>query len=123
MSETFRQDITFKQGADWEETWAWVDEAGTLVNTSGYVVVIDIRDEPGSTLLLQASTTNGLVTVGKVNEGTDNEYNIKVNVPGATTAAVEDFGKGVWDMKITDLTGRIRYLVDGYVRYRPQVTI
>jgi hypothetical protein len=111
MSETFRQDITFKQGADWEETWAWVDEAGTLVNTSGYVVVIDIRDEPGSTLLLQASTTNGLVTVGKV------------NVPGATTAAVEDFGKGVWDMKITDLTGRIRYLVDGYVRYRPQVTI
>jgi len=116
-------DLVFESGTTWERTIGWKDSAGTLIDTAGYTAKMHIRATvDASTVLLELSTANGLITVGRVNTGTANEYNLKFSVPPGTTGPVVDFGKGVWDLEVTDATGRLTRLLQGFCWYSPQVT-
>ena len=115
-----RLDLVFKAGTTWERTVEWIDEAGTFVDTAGYAATLQIRANIDDDLpALEISTDNGMITVGKVNEGTADQYNLKWSVPPAMTEAVEDFGKGVYALKVTDNTGRDTRLLEGICRYSP----
>lgn len=118
-----RLDILFEAGTTWTKTIAWKDAAGTLVDTTGYGVKMQIRANVDDELpALEMSTANGLITVGRVNYPGVNEYNIKWSAPPGTTDAVEDFGRGVYDLEVTDGLGAITRLINGFCFYSPQVT-
>lgn len=118
-----RYDWLFEPGTTVERTLAWRDAANILVNTTGYGARMQIRQTADAvTALVDASTANGMMTVGRVNLGTANEYNVRWSIPPNVSGAVADFGKAVYDLEITDQTGRITRLLQGYVRYSPEVT-
>lgn len=123
MATTFRDDLDFPAGTTWKGTYAWVDEAGTLVDTAGYTALMQIRAAiDDAAPALELSTANGYITVGRVNTGTANQYNVKWSVPASITAAVADFGKGVWSLEITDGIGEVRRLVGGFIWYSAEAT-
>ncbi len=123
MATYARDDIDFIAGATWDDVWKFYDDAGTLIDTALYSAVLQIRSLDLATLYFTASTANGYLTVGRVNTGTANEYNLRINAPAAVTAAVPDFGKGIYALEVTDSLGAVPVIVGGIVRFVADVVI
>lgn len=117
MATYARDDIDFVAGATWDDVWKLYDEAGTLIDTALYTAELQIRSFDLATLYFTASTANGYLTVGRVNTGTANEYNLRINAPASATAAVPDFGKAVYGLEVTDSLGAVPLVVGGIARY------
>lgn len=117
-----RLDLIFEPGTTWSKTVAWRDAASTLIDTAGYQATLEVKgDVSDAAPLLTLSTANGGVTVGRVATGTPNEYNLKWTAPPSATSLIADFGKGVWALEVTDNTGVVTRLIEGFCFFSPRV--
>lgn len=94
-----RYDIEIEQGVTFIRKLQWKDEAGDIVDLTGYTARAVIRETYDSSAILTMTTENGRITLGEVTEGSYT-YNILIEIDSADTAALTDWGKGVWDLKL-----------------------
>ena len=108
--------LTIEQGATWELTITWNDDAGAPIDVTGYSAVATVKDTFGGTTLVSASTAAGTITNGGA-AGT-----FAIVVPHATTAALEAPNRGVWDFEVTSPSGTRTRLLEGKAKITPEVT-
>lgn len=112
------------QGAEWYrmflftytddgETWeTWPDDTYDGVMT----VKADYDSEP----IIEATTDNGMVTVGE--QGTDpHKYTIQIALPSSVTEALEPWGRGVWDLFVIDSLGHRTMVCKGIAELKRMV--
>lgn len=138
-----RQDLIFEIGADspFPCQFKWAIEDGTLVDLTGAIIKMEIRENIGSDIILMLSTANGKITI---TESTTINLNISaVDVTdelitnlkrfGSVTAGVieglsEDIvvsAKGYlasYDLKITQTDGIVTRLLFGDVCFSQEIT-
>lgn len=109
-------DITIQQGGTFNLILIWQDQNGNAVNLTGYSADMRIKSSAGaSTTLHESSTSNGEITLGA-----STGY-ITIIIAAATTAAF-NWLSAVYDLKMTDGSGNIIYLVGGAAVLNAQVT-
>jgi len=109
------------QGADWRREMLLSYEDGTIWPTSGYTGRMMIRADYDSPVLLDCTTTNGRIEVG-IQGTAPYQRNIAITLTAATTAALSDWGLGVWDLELTDSTGHVFRVYFGRAALNRQVT-
>ncbi len=111
-------DLTIIQGDDflWNFGFKYYDFATSslkLLNTAGWSAKLKVRtDFDSATVLLEMSTANSRATVG-IQGTAPNQYNLSLFCPNAVTAALTDWGQGVWDLKLVDGTGHEQMVMFG----------
>lgn len=111
-------DITIQQGGTFNLILLWQDQNGNAFDLTGYSADMQIRASAGaSTILHEASTTNGEITLS-----TNGKGSITIIITAATTALF-NWLSAVYDLKMTDSLGNIIYLVAGAAVLNAQVTI
>lgn len=119
MIKTARADIEFKAHTTWEGVALLVDGANAPIDTAGFQARMCIRPSYADAVVLECSTANGRMSVGLDD---DDATNLRWSVPPSVTALVPDFGKGVYDIVITDNTGRVGRVLAGFCWYSDQAT-
>lgn len=123
MTGAFYDELYIRPGETFTAVYALYDETGALIDTAGYAVRMQVRatvDDP--TPLLDLSTANGTIAVGRLNAGSASESNLRIVVPPSSTAALPDFGRGVFDVVSTDNAGVVTPEIYGLAIYWPAVT-
>lgn len=109
-------DITYQVGGTFKMIMTWQDQNGNPVDLTNYTADMKIKPSTGSsTVLHESSTTNGEIVLGGT-AGT-----ITITTTAATTAAFS-WITAVYDLKMTDGSGFVTYLVAGKAMLNPQVT-
>ena len=122
-----RKDITIKKNADFMFALCIIerDELGvaTVVDTDGWIVKLQVREEPdaASTVIAEASTANGYITVGIVGDPGE-EVNIDVKIPKTVTAAITHEGTAGYDLRVQYPDGSVEYLAEGLAYLQPAFT-
>lgn len=122
-----RKDITIKKNADFGLAITVVerdeDGAAFVVDTTGWVVKMQVRELPYSTspVLMEASTANGRITVG-INGDPGEEVNIDILVPASVTNGITFEGTAGYDIRVTYPGGRVDFLAQGYAYLQPAYT-
>lgn len=109
--------ITIEQGATFNPVLTWKDQAGALINLTGYSARMQIRptvDDAGIPFV-DATDLNGKLVLGGV-AGT-----ITLNIPATDTAALV-FSEAVYDLEVEDASGVVTRLLKGDVYLSPEVT-
>jgi hypothetical protein len=85
--------IVADQGATWYLTITY-EQGGNPINLTGWSARLQVREGPGSVLLIDASTANGRITLG------GSTGNIAIVVPASVMATVL---AGTWqyDLQVT----------------------
>lgn len=109
------------QGADWRREMLLTYSDGTNWDTSGYTGRMMIRADYDSPVLLDCSTANGRIEVG-IQGTAPNQRNIAITLTAAATAALVDWGVGVWDIELTDATGHVVRVCGGQAALSREVT-
>lgn len=109
------------QGADWRREMLLTYSDGTNWNTSGYTARMMIRAGYDSPVLLDCTTANGRIEVG-IQGIAPYQRNIAITLTAAATAALTDWGLGVFDLNLTDTTGHVIRVYEGSVALNRQVT-
>lgn len=114
---TTRYDIEVQQGAKFTlNVQARNKSDNSVLNLVGYSGKMQIRDAPGGSLLMEASTSNGFLTINGP-AGT-----VMINVPATTTGPMT-WNTGVYDLEVsTTLADPIR-LLEGYAALSLEVTV
>lgn len=108
-------DITIQQGGTFNLILQWQDQNGNRVNLTGYSADMKIKPSPGSsTVYHESSTTNGEITLNA-------NGLITIIIAAATTAAL-NWISAFYDLKMTDGSGNVIYLVAGAAYLNAQVT-
>lgn len=108
------------QGADWRREMLLSYEDGTIWPTSGYTGRMMIRADYDTPVLLDCTTANGRIEVG-IQGVSPNQRNIAITLTAATTAALVDWGLGVWQIALTDSTGHVVSVYEGRVTLKRRV--
>ena len=109
-------DIAIEQGSTFYFTVNAKNRDGTIKDLTGYTAEMQIRhDMESSEILVDASTTNGLITIIGV------QGQVNIIIPGATTAGY-DWHNGVYDLKVDNGAADVVQLVHGNVALNKQVT-
>lgn len=110
----FQVNLELNQGEDWADEYLWeIDDEP--VDLTGSTAKMQLRRVPGGSLVLEASTTAGTLTLGGV-AGT-----IAVNIPAATMSGLK--GQGVYDLEITFASGRVHRFMEGTFKMKTEVTV
>ena len=118
-----RHDIVIDQGATFKY-WFAVEVDGVVQNltTAGYTVGrLTIRDTYGGTALVTLTTDNGGVVISYETSVDGLQNSGYWYMSPATTAALTDWGDGVFDFEISDGSDVIRGLT-GTAILNPEVT-
>lgn len=108
--------IIVEQGATFQLNITWKDEAGVVIDITGYTARMQVRaTKAATTVLLAATTENGYITLGGV-AGT-----VAISVPASVTAALS-FVRAVYDLELISSTGIVTRLVQGGVCLSKEVT-
>lgn len=119
-----RYDLTIEQGATLKRWFRLVYPDGTVVNlaTPGYTTGrLTIRDEYGGTEILALTTANGGVSLTYEADADGAFWSGFIYASAASTAALDDWGDGVYDLEISDGLDVIRVL-QGVARLSPEAT-
>ncbi len=112
------KDLTIYQGASFQRAWKLQDKDGDPVNLAGWSGVCHIREKvKDSEFLLEASTENGRLTIYEE----DGYYFYGLNLAPQHTQIL-DIKKGVYDIKLEDVTGDKVRIQEGKVTVSPAVT-
>lgn len=109
--------FTLEQGATFRRVITWRDDDGNLVNLTGYTARMQVRRIPGDTTLLELTTANGRISLGG-SAGT-----ITLLVTAAVTAALTKWPSAVYDLELIDGSGTVTRLLEGKMRFSPEVTV
>lgn len=105
-----------EQGATFDITLTCRDEAGVLVDLTGYTARMQIRaNKKATTTLLELTTENDRIVMGGA-AGT-----IQLVLPATVTAAI-DWTRGVYDLEIVNADGFVQRLWQGDVEVDKEVT-
>lgn len=111
-----KKKLLIEQRAAFKLNLTWKDAKNKPVNLTGWTARLQVRPEFGSsTVLLDASTDNGRITLGGV-AGT-----IAVVVSDEVTKDLA-FESAVYDLKMTPPDGESIRLIEGTVALSPGVT-
>lgn len=107
-------EMVIPQAADYNLVLAIVQTASprVLLNFSGWTAVARVRAEYGGSVLIEMTTSNGGIDLSTQGTSPDN-YNCHIYIPSATTAILNDWGTGVWDIRFRDSLGRAYKWVAG----------
>lgn len=111
-----RLDLYIHQGATYNHTWVYLDEAGAPINITGYTARLQIRaTQAATTFLYEATTANGAITIsGALGE-------VRLKIPAATLSAWT-WTTGVYDLELEGLLLETDKLSWGRVRVKPEIT-
>lgn len=113
MSLPNRYDLTINQGETLKRWYAVRYPDGSLANlvTAGYTIGrLTIRDTYGGTEQLVLTTSNGGVSVTQEADANAVTWSGYIYASPATTAALTDFGEGVFDLEIDNGSDVIRVM-------------
>jgi hypothetical protein len=110
-------DITIEQGATFKLVLTWKDDAGALMDLTGYTARMQVRPSIADTNppLLNLTTENGAITLGGATGL------VTVIAAAALTTAITN-KKGVYDLELVDATGFVTRLLQGAVAFNFEVT-
>lgn len=114
-------DLVIEQGTDVSLGFALKLDDGTLLDTAGYTARAKVRATYAGPVLLDLSTANGRLTVG-IQGTVPNQWNLQLTVDHGTTAALTDWGLGVWDCEIVDPMGNVKRVLEGAAALSREVT-
>lgn len=105
--------LTIEQGTTFEKRLTWRDKNKRPVSLTGYTARMQIRPSVAATeVILELSTSNGRIVIGA--SGT-----IDLKLTPAETSALK---AGVYDLELTDASGRVTRLIEGKLNLSPEVT-
>jgi len=114
-SATAYVNFTEFEGDTLEMAFTWKDSLGDVVPLSAYTARMEIRKtvvDPD--ILLALTESSGIVLQ-------DVAFSITATVTDAQTAAL-GFGGYVYDIQLTDTTGKVNTLIAGTITLEPSVT-
>lgn len=108
--------IMVEQGSTFILSIVWKDPTGVPYDLTGYVARMQLRRSlSDTTVLLEATTTNGYIVLGTTGGTVD------VSIPAAVTAAL-NFVDGVYDIELESGAGIVKRLIQGAVELSKEVT-
>jgi hypothetical protein len=114
-----RIDLQQDQGATFKKRFIWKTDTATPtpVNVTGYTGRMQIRPSIDSaTVIKELTTTNGGVTVG----GADGYVDLYMS--DEETALIAAPATYRYDLELESPTGEVTRLVEGKLKFRPEVT-
>lgn len=110
-----RYDIEIEQGSTFNLPLIW-KAGGALVNLTGYTARMMVRaDFADASPLLILTTENGRIALGGA-AGT-----IDLTIAATVTAALTDWGRGVWDLELVS-GSTVKRLLNGRAVLAKEVT-
>ena len=105
--------LTVEQGTTFTKRLTWRDKNKRPVPLTGYTARMQVRPSVTSAeVILELSTANGRITLGAGGI-------IQLDLTPAETSALK---AGVYDLELTDISGRVTRLIEGKVTVSPEVT-
>jgi hypothetical protein len=117
MSAAFYEISDMEQGADWSLLLSIQNADGTPTNLSGCLLKMQIRSTYGADPVATLSTTSGGIVITSASNG-----NVTISMSAAQLAAIPA-GNYLYDLKLTDGTGKTARTIQGGALISPQVTI
>jgi hypothetical protein len=111
-----KKDIKVEQGAKFVLNIAVQNADKTPKDLTGYSGKMQVRPAPGGTLLMEASTANGFLTINAPGGI------VMINVPSTTTDPMV-WTNGVWDLEISTSTADVIRLAEGFASLSQEVTV
>ena len=109
-------DIQINQGSDLDIMMTYKDPSDLAVDLTDWTAEMDIRLKvDDATPIIELSTLNSRIVLGGVT-GT-----INLLIDAADTEALS-FKKGVYDLELTDIAGKVIRLIEGKVTLTTEVT-
>jgi hypothetical protein len=99
---------TVNQGIDWIFTTTWQDSTGTAINTTGYSVSLQIRNQVDNSVILSLSVGSGITLTTPASGITT------YRVTGTQTAAIP-VGTYYYGIKATSVSGIAYDWSDGLI--------
>jgi len=108
--------ITIEQGATFKPVLTWRDQVGGLIDLTGYIARMHIRNEITDTeFLYEATSANTKIILG------DAAGTITFDFPASDTALMS-FDEAVYDLELESSGGEVTRLLQGDVYLSPEVT-
>ncbi len=120
-----RYDLTVNQGSSLKRWFRLIYPDGSIVNlaTAGYTVGrLTIRDVYGGTEQLVLTTSNGGIDLTYQADANGVFWSGNIYASAAATAAMVDFGDGIYDMEIDNGSDVIRIL-QGVATLSPEASV
>lgn len=118
MAEDTRVPLRIQQGATFRRRVTVAAASGDPVDLTGFTARMQVREDyPAETVMLEASTDDGRITV-------DGPAGVLwITVPPTATAALPRYGFGVYDLELVSPDGGdVRRILEGDVEVTPEVT-
>ena len=106
--------LVIQQGTTWGVSWPITDAQGNPLDVSGSTVRAQIRPSKDSGEVLHEFSTEAGNAVAEQNA-------VTLSVQPATSSAWS-WRNGVYDVELTDSTGRVARIAEGTVTISPEVT-
>jgi hypothetical protein len=128
---------TIKQGSDLTISSTWLDDNSVPMNLTGYAMTLTIRafaSSPASLLTLSSAASTGSHIALGGTAGTfslifahaDTAALIFTGMPSPInpiTGGLASYPLGVYDLRYTDPSGNVGFLLEGNISLDPQVTV
>ena len=118
MIEPTKYDIHIPKGATYNQTFTWKEDYhGPVYDLSTFTAEMQIRvtvnspDPP----IISLTNINGGITLAAT------DPNISLYISATDTAAIT-VSSGFYDLKLTDTLGTVTRLLEGKVKFSPEVT-
>ncbi len=115
VSRPYLINFIFRQDADFHFVYRLKNADGSLIDVSGWVVEMQIRETANSDVLATLSTETGHITLGGA-AGT-----ITIDYPSESIATLT-WASARYDIRETPPGGRTSYRLEGGVSVKKQVT-
>ena len=106
--------LVIQQGTSWAISWPITDEHGEPLDLSGFTVACQIRPSQESGEVLHEFTT-------EAGTATTSQSYVTLSVPPAVSSQWKWRG-GVYDVELTDPSGRVARIAEGSVVVSPEIT-
>lgn len=117
-------DLTVYQGAYWSQTLLWKDEAGNVIDLTGYTARMQIRKTVDATDVVKEITDGSGITLGPNTTPTP-DYTILLELQADETAALPatlDDHKWKYDLELVPPGGKVVRLAMGKLIVSLEVT-
>jgi hypothetical protein len=114
-----RIDLIIKQGTDWFYPIAVKNQAGSLLDLTGWTASAMVRADPDQAT---PSLTFAVALAGATPYGTaPNQYNVELYVADNVSAGLSDWGKGLWGLELQDSFGNRATVAEGIATFSRDV--
>lgn len=109
------------QGATWRRHFSFIFDDGTLWDTAGFTARMKVRATMDGPVLLDMNIGTGRLETG-IRGTAPNQYNLAMILTPDYTSPLVDWGLGVYDVELTDLSARVYRVLEGFCALSREVT-